>query len=226
MGLKSGSRDAGLDGSDDEDGDEDGDTETTGGAGRETNADDGSGGTDEADAAPADRAPTREDVQNVPDTRGDESGSAREGTSAGSTSGSETERSAGSESRRSAGSASEPSSGSTSGSPRSTSESVGSSSDSTTRDSRADDGAERPPMDSIPYKLRRNKVNEGREQVPYFLRQEVVDAEDDLQDTLEARLGEDVYKSDYREASMVVAQRNPDLVAAVLREWGYDLDGS
>jgi hypothetical protein len=79
-------------------------------------------------------------------------------------------------------------------------------------------------MSSIPYKLRRDKVNEGREQVPYFLREEVIEAEDEFQDTLEELVGEDVYKSDYREASMVVAQRNPELVAEVLREWGYDLD--
>jgi hypothetical protein len=84
-----------------------------------------------------------------------------------------------------------------------------------------DDG--RPSMDAIPYKLRREKVNEGRQQVPYFLREEVIAAEDELQDTLEELLGEDIYKSDYREAAMVVAQRNPDLVASVLREWGYDL---
>jgi hypothetical protein len=85
---------------------------------------------------------------------------------------------------------------------------------------------DRPSMDAIPYKLRRNKVNEGREQVPYFLREEVVAAEPALQDALEETLGEHVYKSDYREAAMVLAQRNPDLVAEVLREWGYDLDGS
>ncbi|QLG29966.1 hypothetical protein HUG10_19960 (plasmid) [Halorarum halophilum] len=79
-------------------------------------------------------------------------------------------------------------------------------------------------MNAIPYKLRREKVNEGREQVPYFLREDVIEAEDELQDTLETILGEDVYKSDYREAAMVVAQRNPELIAEVLREWGYDLD--
>ena len=84
--------------------------------------------------------------------------------------------------------------------------------------------SQRPTMDSIPYKLRRDKVNEGREQVPYFLREGVLEAEDELQDTLEELLGEKVYKSDYREASMVVAQRNPELIAEVLREWGYDLD--
>ena len=79
-----------------------------------------------------------------------------------------------------------------------------------------------PTVDSIPYKLRRSQVNEGREQVPYFLRQEVIDAEAQLKETLESELGETVYKSDYREAAMVVAQRRPELVAEVLREWGYD----
>lgn len=88
----------------------------------------------------------------------------------------------------------------------------------------AESTGQRPTIDSIPYKLRRNKVNEGREQVPYFLREGVIEAEAELQDTLEEMLGEKVYKSDYREAAMVVAQRNPELVAAVLREWGYDLE--
>lgn len=90
-------------------------------------------------------------------------------------------------------------------------------------DTKSASGENRPAMDSIPYKLRRKKVNEGREQVPYFLREEIIEAEDELQDTLEDTLREDVYKSDYREAAMVVAQRNPELVAEVLREWGYDL---
>ena len=80
--------------------------------------------------------------------------------------------------------------------------------------------------ESLPYKLRREKVNAGREQVPFFLRDEVVEAESDLQDALEEMVGENVYKSDYREAAMVVAQRNPKLVAEILREWGYDLDAT
>ncbi|WP_255494151.1 hypothetical protein [Halarchaeum sp. CBA1220] len=88
----------------------------------------------------------------------------------------------------------------------------------------AEEGDDRPSMSSIPYKLRRNKVNEGREQVPYFLREDVIAGEEELQDTLEDALGETVYKSDYREAAMVVAQRNPELIADILREWGYDLD--
>jgi cell envelope opacity-associated protein A len=84
--------------------------------------------------------------------------------------------------------------------------------------------SQRPTMQSIPYKLRRDRVNEGREQVPFFLREDVIDAEDELQNSLETMLGEDVYKSDYREAAMIVAQRNPELVAEILREWGYDLE--
>lgn len=91
-------------------------------------------------------------------------------------------------------------------------------------DSNSERGKQRPSMSSIPYKLRREKVNEGREQVPFFLREDVINAEDELKDTLEEMLGGTVYKSDYREAAMIVAQRNPDLIAEVLREWGYDLE--
>jgi hypothetical protein len=93
---------------------------------------------------------------------------------------------------------------------------------STTTSTQTD--SQRPTMQSIPYKLRRDRVNEGREQVPFFLREDVIDAEDELQNSLETMLGEDVYKSDYREAAMIVAQRNPELVAEILREWGYDLE--
>lgn len=83
--------------------------------------------------------------------------------------------------------------------------------------------SQRPTIESLPYKLRRERVNEDREQVPYFLREDIIESESELQDTLEEQLDENVYKSDYREAAMVVAQRNPELVAEVLREWGYDL---
>ncbi|WP_199268394.1 hypothetical protein [Halomarina oriensis] len=96
--------------------------------------------------------------------------------------------------------------------------------EATRSDTESASDSSRPSMSAIPYKLRRNKVNEGREQVPYFLREEVIDAESDLQESLEGMLGESVYKSDYREAAMVVAQRRPELVAEVLREWGYDLE--
>lgn len=103
-------------------------------------------------------------------------------------------------------------------------DSEGESADPSDMEQDGEDSVQRPTMSSIPYKLRRDKVNEGREQVPYFLRQEVIEAEDELQDALEEMLGENVYKSDYREAAMVVAQRKPQLIAEVLREWGYDLE--
>lgn len=105
-----------------------------------------------------------------------------------------------------------------------TPETIETTTESVTDADREGTDSQRPTMDSIPYKLRRDKVNEGREQVPFFLREETIDAESDLQDALEELLGEDVYKSDYREAAMIVAQRNPELVAEVLREWGYDLE--
>lgn len=115
-------------------------------------------------------------------------------------------------------------------SPASTAQSTGSDSEGVGSESVSDQsdtgsgGDGRPSMASIPYKLRRSRVNEGRDQVPFFLREEVVEGESELQDSLEELLGEDVYKSDYREAAMILAQRNPELVAEVLREWGYDLD--
>lgn len=39
------------------------------------------------------------------------------------------------------------------------------------------------------------------------------EAEGELQDTLEKIIGESIHESDYREAAMVVAQRNPELIS-------------
>lgn len=74
----------------------------------------------------------------------------------------------------------------------------------------------------LPYKYSRESVKEGREQRPIFLRPEIETGIDDLVDDLEARLGEDVYKTDVMEAAVAVAQARPDLIADELREWGYD----
>lgn len=76
----------------------------------------------------------------------------------------------------------------------------------------------------LPYIHRRSKVNEGRDQVPFFLRDFVRDGEDDLRDAVEDQLDETVPKSDVREAAMLVAQENEGLVAEKLREWGYDYE--
>lgn len=90
-------------------------------------------------------------------------------------------------------------------------------------DATPDGTSDHPDIQSLPYVLRRDQVNDGRDQVPFFLRETVINGERELQETLEATLGEHVYKSDYREAAMVVAQEHPELVAEVLRRWGYDL---
>jgi hypothetical protein len=76
----------------------------------------------------------------------------------------------------------------------------------------------------IPYKFRRESVNEGRDQVPFFLREHVRDGEDELREAVETNLGEDVPISDVREAAMLVAQAHPDLVVDELREWGFDYE--
>jgi hypothetical protein len=87
----------------------------------------------------------------------------------------------------------------------------------------AESSDSRPSIDQIPYIMRRTKVNEGREQKPFFIRPEVYH-EDQLIDELAEMVGERPPKSDVREAAVVAAQRNPELLATVLREWGYDLD--
>jgi hypothetical protein len=78
--------------------------------------------------------------------------------------------------------------------------------------------------ESIPYTYRRDSVNGDRDQLPFFLRESVLDDEQAFLRSLEDQLGEEVYKSDAREAAIVLAHRNPNLVADILREWGYDLD--
>ena len=176
MGLKSGSRDAGLD-----------EEETADERTRDAVGDHSQDAASETDASDRANDAARE---NTPSDAGDISG--KEPTSDGST--------------RDRGSS------------------------ETTDDESTDDGStsdqstdDRPSVESLPYVLRRNRVNEGRDQVPFFLREGVVEGERDLRETLEATLSEDVYKSDLREAAMVVAQERPELVAEVLRRWGYDL---
>lgn len=78
--------------------------------------------------------------------------------------------------------------------------------------------------DEIPYILRRDSVNGSRRQKSVFLRGELLDSEVEFIETPEDELGEDIYTSDVREASLVVARENPMMVCAVLRRWGYDLD--
>ncbi|MDS0223026.1 hypothetical protein NDI54_16900 [Haloarcula sp. S1AR25-5A] len=90
-------------------------------------------------------------------------------------------------------------------------------------DSEAPEDAGQP---DIPYKFRRSSVKEDRKQRPIFIRPDVEARESTFLRNLEDDVGEDVYKTDALEAALVVAMDNPDLVAAKLREWGYDWEQS
>lgn len=76
----------------------------------------------------------------------------------------------------------------------------------------------------LPYYYRRETVKEGRDQVPFFLRDHVQDLEDEFIEDLEERLNaSNVYKADAREAALQVVYENyAGEVADLLRDWGYD----
>jgi hypothetical protein len=78
------------------------------------------------------------------------------------------------------------------------------------------------PTVSIPYKFKRDGVMDGRKQIPFYLRAEVIEDEDEFISQLKALVGEDVPKADAREAAMIFAHRNPEKVAAVLLDWGFE----
>jgi flagellar biosynthesis/type III secretory pathway M-ring protein FliF/YscJ len=75
---------------------------------------------------------------------------------------------------------------------------------------------------SIPYKFKRDGVMDGRKEIPFYLREDVIEDEDEFISQLKEFVGEDIPKADAREAAMMVAHRNPEKVAAVLRDWGFD----
>lgn len=75
----------------------------------------------------------------------------------------------------------------------------------------------------LPYIYRRETVKEGRDQVPFFLKKDSRDLEEEFIENLEERLDMNVYKADAREAALkVVMQNHVAEVADRLREWGYD----
>lgn len=80
--------------------------------------------------------------------------------------------------------------------------------------------------DDLPYLARRQLKNKSvkadRDQVPFFLREEVQESERELRRVVEDELGQEVNKTDLREAAYVFAQRNPEGVAEILREWGIE----
>jgi len=85
-------------------------------------------------------------------------------------------------------------------------------------------GMSKAEADGIPWVLRRSRVKEDRGNVhQFFLREEYSTREDEI---LEAVAGEldmrqkDLQKLDVREA--MVASADPEAIADVLREWGYE----
>jgi hypothetical protein len=89
---------------------------------------------------------------------------------------------------------------------------------------RSEDATSKAEADGIPWVLRRSRVKEDRENVhQFFLREEYSTREDEI---LEAVAGEldmrqkDLQKLDVREA--MVASAEPEAIAEVLREWGYE----
>lgn len=81
----------------------------------------------------------------------------------------------------------------------------------------------------LPYLARRQLKNKSvkadRDQVPFFLRERIQEGERDLRRAVEDELGQEVNKTDLREAAYAFAQRNPEGVAGVLREWGIEYLG-
>lgn len=75
----------------------------------------------------------------------------------------------------------------------------------------------------IPYKFRRDSVQDGRNRVPLFVHPETQRDEREAQRTLEDRFDEDVSLTDLREALTMVGLNHLDEVEAQLEEWGYGM---
>lgn len=75
----------------------------------------------------------------------------------------------------------------------------------------------------IPYKLRRDGVQDGRRRFPLFLKEETKQAEREAQRELERRFDNDVSLTDLREALMLTGLNELDAVEAQLEKWGYGI---
>jgi hypothetical protein len=83
--------------------------------------------------------------------------------------------------------------------------------------------AERTQSIQIPYKFRRDGVQDGRSRVPLFLQSETKTAERDALRELEDRFGDDVSLTDLREALVMVGLDHLDEAEEHLEEWGYGM---
>lgn len=75
----------------------------------------------------------------------------------------------------------------------------------------------------IPYKFRRDGVQDGRDRVPLFLQSDTKSEERDAQRELEDRFDDDVSLTDLREAVMKTGLNHLDEVEGHLEEWGYGM---
>ncbi|WP_222912900.1 hypothetical protein [Natrinema sp. SYSU A 869] len=74
----------------------------------------------------------------------------------------------------------------------------------------------------VPWVYVRDNVKQDREMVQFYLRDYVVDAEDEFVDAVSDELGTDVSKTDVREAAYEAAMHNVDEVVERLRAWGFE----
>src|SRR6056297_2205344 len=84
-------------------------------------------------------------------------------------------------------------------------------------------GADQDRSMAIPYKFRRDSVQDGRDRVPLFLQPETKTAEREAMRELEDRFDGSVSMTDLREALVKVGLDNLDETEATLEEWGYGL---
>ena len=77
---------------------------------------------------------------------------------------------------------------------------------------------------TLPYKYRRDTIQDGRSRKNLFLRDEVdQDVESLIEEMDELFDSEDVYKFDVLEAALLAATENPDAVGEKLRQMGYGM---
>jgi hypothetical protein len=75
----------------------------------------------------------------------------------------------------------------------------------------------------IPYKFRRDGVQDGRDRVPLFLKPETKRAERDALREMEERFGADVSLTDLREALVKAGLEHLDDAEQELEAWGYGM---
>ena len=75
----------------------------------------------------------------------------------------------------------------------------------------------------IPYKFRRDGVQDGRSRVPLFLQEDTKRAERDALRELEERFNNNVSLTDLREALVKVGLQHLDEAEDNLEQWGYGM---